>query len=112
MLNWLIVLFNITLRLLHSDINTLRHSFIPFYMRIRPSTTNSFFFGFANEILSLQWCHSRRDCRPNHQRLDCLLNCLFRHISKNTPKLRATGLCVGNSPAPGEASDAENVSIL
>ena len=36
--------------------------------------------------------------------------------SKNTSKLRATGLCAGNSPVTGEfpaqmASNAENVSI-
>ena len=38
------------------------------------------------------------------------------HKSKNTPKLRVTGLCAGNSPVTGEfpaqrASNAENVSI-
>ena len=52
----------------------------------------------------------------NHQRLDCLLNRLFRRRSKKTSKLRVTGLCVGISPVTGEfpaqrASNAENVSI-
>ena len=31
-----------------------------------------------------------------------LLNRLFRRRSKNTFKLRVTGLCVGNSPVTGE----------
>ena len=65
---------------------------------------------------SLQWRHNGRDCVSNHQRLDCLLKCLFRHISKKTSKLLVTCLCKGNSPVPGEfptqkASNAENVSI-
>ena len=65
---------------------------------------------------SLQWRHNEHDGVPNHQPHDCLLNCLFRHRSKKTLKLRVTGLCVGNSPVTGEfpaqmASNAENVSI-
>ena len=41
---------------------------------------------------------------------------LFGRRSKKTPKLRVTGLCVGNSPMDGEfpaqmASNAENVAI-
>ena len=45
-----------------------------------------------------------------------LLNSLCRHRSKETSKLRVTGLCEGNSPLTGEfpsqrASDAVNVSI-
>ena len=41
---------------------------------------------------------------------------LFRRRSKETSKLRVTGLCVGNSPGTGEfpaqrASNAENISI-
>ena len=52
----------------------------------------------------------------NHQRLDCLLNRLFRPRSEKTSKLRVTGLCEGNSPVTGEfptqrASNAENVSL-
>ena len=38
----------------------------------------------------------------NHQPDDCLLNRLFRCRSKETSKLRVTGLCVGNSPVIGE----------
>ena len=65
---------------------------------------------------SLQWRHNGRDGASNHPRLGCLLNCLFRHRSKKTLKLRVTGLCEGNSPVAGEfpaqmASNAENVSI-
>ena len=52
----------------------------------------------------------------SHQRLDCILNRLFRCRSKKIPKLRVTGLCEGNSPVTGEfpaqrVSNAENVSI-
>ena len=64
---------------------------------------------------SLQWCHNEHDGLSNHRHLDCLLNHVFRHRSKKTPKLRGTGLCEGNSPVTGEfptqrASNAENVS--
>ena len=65
---------------------------------------------------SLQWRHNERDDVSNHQRLDGLLNRLFRRRSKKSSKLRVTGLCERNSPVTGEfplqrASDAENVSI-
>ena len=64
---------------------------------------------------TLHWRHNELDCVSNHQPHDCLLNYLFRRRSKKTPKLRATGLCVGNSPVTGEfpaqkASNVENVS--
>ena len=67
-------------------------------------------------IISLQWRHNSCDGVLNHHPYDCLLNRLFRRISKKTSKLRVTGLCEGNSPAPGEfpakrASNAEKVSI-
>ena len=66
--------------------------------------------------MSLQWRHNDRDDVPNHRRLDCLLNRLFRNRSKKTSNFRVTGLCEGNSPVTGEfptkwASKAENVSI-
>ena len=65
---------------------------------------------------TLQWRHNEREGVSNHQPHDYLLNRLFRHRSKETPKLRVTGLCEGNSPVTGEfltqrASSAENVSI-
>ena len=53
-------------------------------------------------IISLQWRHNSCDGVLNHHPYDCLLNRLFRRISKKTSKLRVTGLCEGNSPAPGE----------
>ena len=51
---------------------------------------------------TLQWRHNERDGVSNHRRLDFLLNCLFRRRSKNTSKLRVTGLCEENSPVTGE----------
>ena len=41
--------------------------------------------------------HNERGDVSNHQRLDCLLNRLFRGITKKTSKLRITGLSEGNS---------------
>ena len=60
----------------------------------------------------LQWRHKGCDSVSNHQPL----NRLFRRRSKETSKLRVTGLCAGNSPVTGEfsaqmASCAENGSI-
>ena len=71
---------------------------------------------YRSIIISLKWRHNGRDSVPNHQPHDCFLNRLFRHISRETSKLRVTGLCAGNSPEAGEfpaqtASNAENVSI-
>ena len=66
--------------------------------------------------IALRWRHNGRDGVSNHQRLYCLLNCLFRHRSKKTSKLRVTGLCAGNSPGIGEfpaqkVSNTENVTF-
>ena len=68
-------------------------------------------------LMTLRWRHNGRNGISNHQPHGWLLNCLFRHRSKKTSKLRVTGLCVGNSPGTGEfpaqrATHAENVSIL
>ena len=57
-------------------------------------------------------CHGVSNDQPH----DCLLNRLFRRISKKTLKLCPTGLCAGTSPVTGEfpaqmASNAENVYI-
>ena len=52
--------------------------------------------------LALWWRHNERDCVSNHQPRDGLRNRLFRHIWKETSKLRVTGLCAGNSPVTGE----------
>ena len=64
-------------------------------------------------MTSLQWSHNERDGVPNHRRLYCLINRLFRRRSKKAPR---HGLCARNSPVTGEfpaqvASNAENVSI-
>ena len=68
-------------------------------------------------MLELQWSHNERNGVSNHQRLDCLLNRFLRRRSKQTSRLRVTGLSEGHSPVTGEfpaqrASNAENVSIL
>ena len=65
---------------------------------------------------SIQWRLNGRGGVSNHQPHDSLLNHLFGLRSNETPKLRVTGLCAGNSPVTGEfpaqiASNAENVSI-
>ena len=49
-------------------------------------------------LVPLLWGYNEHDGVSNHQPYDCLLNCLFRRISKKTSKLRVTGLCAGNSP--------------
>ena len=64
----------------------------------------------------LRWRHNGLDSVSNLQPHHCLFSRLFRRTSKKTPKLRVTGLCVGNSPGTGEfpaqmASNAQNVSI-
>ena len=51
---------------------------------------------------TLEWRNNEHDGVPNHQHHDCLLNPFFRRRSKTTSKLRAMGLCVGNSPVTGE----------
>ena len=51
---------------------------------------------------SSQWRHNERDGISNHQRLNCLLNCVFRRKSKKTSKLRVTGPCAGISWMTGE----------
>ena len=73
-------------------------------------------FHLTYSVRPLQWRHNGHDSVSNHQPHDCLLNRLFRRRSKETPKLRVTGLCEGNSPVSGEfsaqrASNAEFVSI-
>ena len=65
---------------------------------------------------TLQWRHNERDDVSNDQPHNCLLNSLFRRISKKTSKLRVIGLCERNSPVTGEfpaqrSSYAENISI-
>ena len=73
-----------------------------------PPMTQSWFY----PLPPLRWHHNDRDGVSNHWPHDCLL----RRRSKETSKLRVTGLCAGNSPLTGEfttqrASNAENISI-
>ena len=58
--------------------------------------TNSKEYGW----IPLHWRHNGRDCVSSHQPQDCLLKRLFGRRSKETSKLRVTGLCAGNSPGP------------
>ena len=58
--------------------------------------------------VSLGYRHNGPDSVSNHQPDDCLFNRLFRRRSKNTSKLRVTGLCAGISPGTGYT---ETVSI-
>ena len=51
---------------------------------------------------ALHWRHNGHNSVSNHQPHDCLFNRLFRRRSKETSKLRVTGLCAWNSPVPGE----------
>ena len=93
---------SITMRYLHSN------AIAVFYCAAMLTTGQSY---------TLQWHHNGRDDDSNHQPHHCLLTSLFRCRSKKTSKLRATGLCAGNSPVTGEfpaqmASNAENVSIF
>ena len=48
----------------------------------------TWFWKLSNK--ALQWRHTERDGVSNHRRHDCLLNRLFRRISKKTSKLRGT----------------------
>ena len=66
--------------------------------------------------ITLQWRHNERDGVSNHQRLVCLLNCLFRRRAKKILKLRVAGLFEGNPAVTGgfpsqRTSNAENVFI-
>ena len=65
-------------------------------------------------LQSLQRRHNGHNGVSNHQPHDCLINRLFRRISKKTSKLRVTGLCEGNSPQTGElpAQRASNTKIV
>ena len=65
---------------------------------------------------TLQWGHNERHGVSNHQRLNCLLKCLFKHRAKETSKLRVTDLREGNPPGTNgclsqRAINAENVFI-
>ena len=48
-----------------------------------------------NPQKTLKWRHTQCNGVSNHQRLECLLNCLFRRRSKKTSNIGVTGLCEG-----------------
>ena len=50
--------------------------------------------------MALQRRHNECDGISNHQRLDGLLNCLFRQRSKKSSKLHLTGLCEQSGTKP------------
>ena len=80
----------------------------------RPATSTG--SGTISTSTSLHWRYNGRNSVSNHQPDDCLFSRLFRRKSKETSKLRVTGLCAGNSPGTGKfpaqmAGYAENVSI-
>ena len=92
-------------------IGTANHAIRSHYREKQKEAENT-----SSKLTSLQWCHNEHDGVSNHQPRDCLLNRLFRHRSKKTPRLRVTGLCEGNSPGTGEFpaqrdSNTENISI-
>ena len=62
------------------------------------SRVSPYWYGGLVSTSSLQWRHNGHDSVSNHQPHHCLLKRLFRRRSKQTSKLRVTGLCVGNSP--------------
>ena len=69
---------------------------------------SGFIDGFQNAFYTLNrttlhWRHNDQDGGSNHQPHGCLLNRAFRCRSKQTSKLRVTGLCVGNSPGPANS---------
>ena len=75
-------------------------SLTTFYLRMGKTMTmkQSWRLIRSHESTTLQWRPDWPDSVSNHQPHDCFLNRLFRHRSKETPKLRVTGLCAGNSP--------------
>ena len=73
-----------------------KHMTSEFWYKIQEKYHN-----FNYQFLStLQGCHN--DGISNHWHLDCYLNCLLRHRSKKTSKLRIIGLRDRNSPVTGE----------
>ena len=60
---------------------------------------------------ALNWRHNDHDGVSNHQPHGYLLNRLFRRRSKETSKLRVTGLCLGNSPGWIPRTKGQCVSI-
>ena len=97
MLNYNIALYFIGLR--YSDCNKIQNVSILAPEILSDDNFNKMKLFFLM-IYTLHWRHNGRNGVSNHQPYDCLLNRLFRRRSKETPKLRVTGLCEGNSPGP------------
>ena len=57
---------------------------------------------YMGHLGALRWRHNESNGVSNHQPQGCLYNRLFSGRSKETSKLRVTGLCEGNSPVTGE----------
>ena len=84
--NWVFVFLIINFNhLLYTNIKNIMYKYI--------SCNNS-----EHDSLSLQWCQNGHSGVSNHQPHNCLLNSLFRRISKKTSKLHVTGLFAVNSP--------------
>ena len=84
-----------------------RRNSIASALELRLSCTNQSIFSGPFNLLTncnnnrtLRWRHNDHTGVSNHQPHKCLLNRLFRRISKKTAKLRVTGLCARNSPGP------------
>ena len=102
------ILCTLWTRRIHPYLDIARERVVEFLLWLR--------WSYVTTRYPWQWRHNGRYGVSNNQPHDCLLNHLFRHRSKKTPKLRVTGLCAGNSPVTGKfpaqvASNAENVSI-
>ena len=93
---------HLTIHTTYTNISTTQTFF--FYVQNRkypsPVTSSVFSDGFydwvhvhGDKFVTLQWRHNEPDNISNHRCLHCLLNRLFRRRSKNTSKLRVTGLC-------------------
>ena len=61
---------------------------------------------------SLRWRHNGRDGVSNHQPRDCLLNRLFRRRSKETSKLRVTGVFPAQWPVTRKMFQFDDVIML
>ena len=64
------------------------------------SNSTTFMIYSMAAVYPLQWRHNGLDGVSNHQPHHCLLSRLFGRRSKNTSKLRVTGLCVGIHRGP------------
>ena len=78
-------------------------SFFPVYTSVTNGNWFSSVISFMPLIVLfdwLQWRHNGHDSFSNHQPHDSLLNRLFIHRSRNTSKLRVTGLCAVDRLTP------------